>query len=82
MVTSPSISASTSVSSMRSARGSNKVNTAARGNVTSQLHVHVVGRRRDDPLWPDPLWGRGGGVAYPEGELERLAKRIGAEIAS
>lgn len=58
-----------------------KVNTAALGNVTSQLHVHVVGRRRDDPLWPDPIWGRGGGVAYPEGELERLAKRIGAEIA-
>jgi diadenosine tetraphosphate (Ap4A) HIT family hydrolase len=31
-----------------------KVNTAALGNVTAQLHVHVVGRRRDDPLWPDP----------------------------
>lgn len=54
-----------------------KINTAALGNVTAQLHVHVVGRRRDDPLWPDPIWGRGGGVAYAEGELDRLAALIG-----
>lgn len=53
-----------------------KINTAALGNVTAQLHVHVVGRRRDDPLWPDPIWGRGGGVAHVEGELERLAGLI------
>lgn len=54
-----------------------KINTAALGNVTAQLHVHVVGRRRDDPLWPDPIWGRGGGVAYAGGELQRLAGLIG-----
>jgi len=36
-----------------------KLNVAALGNVTAQLHVHVVGRRRDDGLWPDPVWGRG-----------------------
>lgn len=59
-----------------------KVNTAALGNVTSQLHVHVVGRRRDDPLWPDPIWGRGGGVAYPDGELARLAGLIGSGSAA
>lgn len=39
-----------------------KLNVAALGNVTAQLHVHVVGRRRDDPLWPDPVWGRPGAV--------------------
>ncbi len=37
-----------------------KLNMAAIGNVTAQLHVHVVGRRRDDGLWPDPVWGRPG----------------------
>ena len=26
-----------------------KLNVGALGNVTAQLHVHVVGRRRDDP---------------------------------
>lgn len=55
-----------------------KVNTAALGNVTAQLHVHVVGRRRDDPLWPDPIWGRGGVEAYPAGALTRLAALIRA----
>lgn len=43
-----------------------KLNVAALGNVTRQLHVHVVGRRRDDPLWPDPVWGRGGAQAYAD----------------
>lgn len=37
-----------------------KLNIAALGNVTAQLHLHVVGRRRDDGLWPDPVWGRPG----------------------
>ena len=41
-----------------------KLNVAALGNVTAQLHVHVVGRRRGDPLWPDPVWGRGGVERY------------------
>ena len=41
-----------------------KLNVAAIGNVTAQLHVHVVGRRRDDGLWPDPVWGRGASVRY------------------
>lgn len=34
-----------------------KINTAAIGNVVSQLHIHVVGRKHDDPLWPDLVWG-------------------------
>lgn len=46
-----------------------KLNIAALGNVTAQLHVHVVGRRRDDPLWPDPVWGRGGPEAYEAAAL-------------
>lgn len=41
------------------ARPVDKLNVAALGNVTAQLHVHVVGRRRDDAVWPDPVWGRG-----------------------
>lgn len=51
-----------------------KVNTGALGNVTAQLHIHVVGRRRSDPLWPDPIWGREGRTALPAGELARLAE--------
>ena len=36
-----------------------KLNVAALGNVTAQLHVHIIGRRSDDPVWPDSVWGRG-----------------------
>lgn len=57
-----------------------KLNVAALGNVTAQLHVHVVGRRRDDPLWPDPVWGRPGVERYGAGEREgALAMISGAE---
>ena len=34
-----------------------KINFAAIGNVVSQLHLHVVGRRADDPCWPATVWG-------------------------
>ncbi len=34
-----------------------KLNIAAIGNIVPQLHVHVVARRKDDPLWPKPVWG-------------------------
>lgn len=49
-----------------------KINVAALGNVTPQLHVHVLGRRRDDGLWPDPVWGRGAAEPYGDEALERL----------
>lgn len=46
------------------ARPVEKLNVAAIGNVTAQLHVHVVGRRADDGVWPDPVWGRGPARPY------------------
>jgi len=55
-----------------------KLNTAALGNVTAQLHVHVVGRRRDDGLWPDPVWGRAGGVRYEAEALVETLQRVAA----
>jgi len=53
-----------------------KLNTAALGNVTRQLHVHVVGRRRDDGLWPDPIWGRPGAVRLSEADCEAMLRAI------
>jgi len=34
-----------------------KLNIAAIGNIVPQLHIHIVARRRNDPLWPKPIWG-------------------------
>jgi diadenosine tetraphosphate (Ap4A) HIT family hydrolase len=46
-----------------------KLNTGALGNVTPQLHVHVIGRRADDSAWPGPVWGHGERRAYTQTQL-------------
>jgi len=35
-----------------------KINFAGIGNVVPQLHLHIIGRRADDPCWPAPIWGQ------------------------
>ena len=52
-----------------------KLNVGALGNVTAQLHVHVVGRRADDPAWPGPVWGHSAATTYA---AEALAAPIAA----
>lgn len=47
-----------------------KLNIGALGNITRQLHIHVVGRRSDDPAWPGPVWGAGRALDYTAGEAE------------
>ena len=49
-----------------------KLNLAALGNVTAQMHLHVIGRRRDDPVWPDPVWGRGEARPWAGAERDRM----------
>jgi diadenosine tetraphosphate (Ap4A) HIT family hydrolase len=34
-----------------------KINVAALGNVTPQLHIHVIARSAGDPAWAKPVWG-------------------------
>ncbi|ASC73875.1 hypothetical protein XM38_048490 [Halomicronema hongdechloris C2206] len=34
-----------------------KINFGAIGNLVPQLHLHVIGRRPEDPCWPQPVWG-------------------------
>ena len=53
-----------------------KLNVAALGNVTAQLHLHIVGRRRDDGLWPDPVWGKPGAAPWPSGVRARPLETI------
>jgi diadenosine tetraphosphate (Ap4A) HIT family hydrolase len=50
-----------------------KLNIANLGNVTPQLHWHVVGRRAADPCWPGPVWGQG--TAQPLSEAQVAAAR-------
>lgn len=35
-----------------------RLNVAAIGNKTPQLHIHIISRTIDDPLWPETVWGQ------------------------
>src|SRR5581483_1277565 len=51
-------------------RPASKLNVAQLGNVTPQLHVHVIARRPDDAAWPQPVWGVGMAEAYSPEALD------------
>jgi diadenosine tetraphosphate (Ap4A) HIT family hydrolase len=42
---------------LKDLRHPDKINVGALGNVVPQLHIHVLGRFKDDPAWPKPVWG-------------------------
>ena len=54
-----------------------KINFAAISNVVPQLHLHVVGRRPDDPCWPAPVWGMlADGPAYGPDRIAEIARLL------
>ncbi|MDZ4371188.1 MAG: HIT domain-containing protein [Phenylobacterium sp.] len=48
-----------------------KLNVGQLGNITPQLHLHVVGRRADDAAWPGPVWGHEEPESYAPDVLAR-----------
>lgn len=56
--------------------GGDKLNLAGLGNMVTQLHVHVIVRRRGDQAWPGPVWGHGDSTPYDEAELTRMHERL------
>ncbi len=52
------------------------MNVAALCNVVSQLHVHHVVRKHEDPSWPKPVWGALPAKPYDEAELSKLVKDL------
>ena len=42
---------------LKSKRRYDKTNIGMLGNVVSQLHLHLVLRKKSDPAWPHPVWG-------------------------
>jgi diadenosine tetraphosphate (Ap4A) HIT family hydrolase len=59
-----------------------KLNIAAIGNVVPQLHIHIVARRRDDALWPKPVWGAAPARAYEPAALERFVTAVRERVQS
>jgi len=53
-----------------------KMNTAALGNVVSQLHIHHVARYQGDETWPEPIWGKGQAVPYRGQERDAVSQQL------
>jgi len=58
--------------------GADKMNIGALGNVVSQLHVHVIVRKRDDAAWPAPVWGKHPVQPYTEEQVAAIRVRLHA----
>ncbi|MNR65835.1 hypothetical protein D3C85_1890510 [compost metagenome] len=57
------------------------MNVATLGNVVSQLHMHVIIRRRDDVAWPAPVWGRHPAVPYSAEQVAAIRDRLRLVLA-
>ncbi|VVO05572.1 hypothetical protein PS712_03028 [Pseudomonas fluorescens] len=53
-----------------------KLNVAALGNVVSQLHMHVIVRKRDDAAWPAPVWGKHPAKPYSAEQVAAIRERL------
>lgn len=53
-----------------------KLNVAALGNVVSQLHVHVIVRKREDAAWPAPVWGKHPAKPYSAEQIATIRERL------
>jgi len=52
-----------------------QLNTAAIGNITPQLHVHVICRFENDPAWPGTVWGTKG-EPYSSAQKQEMVEKI------
>jgi len=56
-----------------------QTNVAMIGNMTPQLHVHIIGRFKDDPAWPGTVWGTKG-TPYDSEEKRAIIQKIKKEL--
>ena len=59
-----------------------KINVAALGNVVSQLHMHVIARRRSDVAWPAPVWGKYPPKPYEAAQVDTIKDKLRMVLAS
>ena len=49
-----------------------KINIASIGNIVSQLHIHIIGRNKEDACWPGVVWGTSHFKDYETREVDKL----------
>ena len=67
---------------LREAARPDKINLASLGNMTPHLHWHVIPRYRDDPHFPNPIWGAALRLSNPRAAChpERLREKLVGEL--
>ncbi|MCY1418713.1 hypothetical protein D9M71_342790 [compost metagenome] len=58
------------------------MNVASLGNMVSQLHMHVIARRRGDAAWPAPVWGHQPAQPYTEDQVKEVRDRLKLVLGS
>ena len=71
-----------SAQTLKRVTGCTKINTGALGNIVRQLHVHIVGRRKDDAAQPGLVWGSGPAQRYSESERKETMDLLHIMLAS
>ena len=56
--------------------GAEKLNIAALGNIVSQLHIHVIARKKNDATFPKPVWGNAVAKPYDEVAAQQIVEKI------
>lgn len=56
-----------------------QTNVAMIGNLTPQLHVHIICRYENDPAWPATVWSEKA-VPYDENEKQKIILKIKEEF--
>lgn len=53
-----------------------KLNIASIGNIVSQMHIHIIGRSRNDPCWPGVVWGTSHNAAYASKDIQKIQDQL------
>ena len=53
-----------------------KLNIATIGNIVSQMHIHIIGRNRNDVCWPGVVWGCKQFKEHADGEVEGIRDQL------
>jgi diadenosine tetraphosphate (Ap4A) HIT family hydrolase len=53
-----------------------KINIGSLGNMVPQMHVHIIGRMKDDRAWPAAIWGTKSRKNYQPYMAEQWSRRL------
>ncbi len=59
-----------------------KLNVAAIGNIVPQLHIHIIGRRKNDACWPGVVWGTDKFKNYEPDTVLNIRQQLASSLGS